>query len=37
VVVISIFFYRLIPRAGVPLPLLFLSRIVLVPVIASVS
>ncbi len=37
VVVISIFFFGLIPRAGVPLPLLFLSRIVLVPVIASVS
>jgi uncharacterized protein YqhQ len=37
VVVISIFFFGLIPRAGVPLPLLFLSRIVLIPVIASVS
>jgi uncharacterized protein YqhQ len=37
VVVISIFFFSLIPRAGVPLPLLFLSRIVLVPFIASVS
>lgn len=37
VVVISIFFFALIPRSGVPLPLLFLSRIVLVPVIASVS
>jgi uncharacterized protein YqhQ len=35
VVVISIFFFGLIPRAGVPLPLLFLSRIVLVPVIAA--
>jgi uncharacterized protein YqhQ len=35
VVVISIFFFSLIPRAGVPLPLLFLSRIVLVPVIAA--
>jgi uncharacterized protein YqhQ len=33
--VISIFFFSLIPRAGVPLPLLFLSRIVLVPVIAA--
>jgi uncharacterized protein YqhQ len=37
VVVISIFFFGLIPRAGVPLPLLFLSRIVLIPLIASVS
>jgi uncharacterized protein YqhQ len=37
VVVISIFFFSLIPRAGVPLPLLFLSRIVLVPVIAAVA
>jgi uncharacterized protein YqhQ len=37
VVVISIFFFSLIPRAGVPLPLLFLSRIVLIPVIAAVS
>jgi uncharacterized protein YqhQ len=35
VVVISIFFFSLIPRAGVPLPFLFLSRIVLVPVIAA--
>jgi hypothetical protein len=35
VVVISIFFFSLIPRAGVPLPLLFVSRIVLVPVIAA--
>ena len=35
VVVIGIFFFSLIPRAGVPLPLLFLSRIVLVPVIAA--
>ena len=35
VVVISIFFFSLIPRAGVALPLLFLSRIVLVPVIAA--
>jgi uncharacterized protein YqhQ len=37
VVVISIFFFSLIPRAGVPLPLLFLSRIALIPLIASVS
>jgi uncharacterized protein YqhQ len=37
VVVISIFFFSLVPRAGVPLPLLFLSRIVLVPVIAGVA
>ena len=37
VVVISIFFFSLIPRAGVPLWLLFASRIVLVPVIASVA
>jgi uncharacterized protein YqhQ len=37
VVVISIFFFSLIPRAGVALPLLFLSRIALVPVIAGVS
>jgi len=37
VVVISIFFFSLIPRAGVPLPLLLLSRIVLVPVIAAVG
>ena len=35
VVVISILFFGLIPRAGVPFPLLFLSRIVLVPVIAA--
>ena len=35
VVVISIFFFSLIPRAGVPLWALFLSRIVLVPVIAA--
>lgn len=35
VVVISIFFFSLIPRAGVPLPLLFVSRIVLVPIIAA--
>ncbi len=37
VVVISIFFFSLIPRADVPLPLLFLSRIALVPFIAAVS
>jgi uncharacterized protein YqhQ len=37
VVVISILFFSLIPRAGVPFPLLFLSRIVLVPLIAGVS
>src|SRR5918999_4683143 len=37
VVVISIFFFSLIPRAGVPLPVLFASRIVLVPVIAAVA
>ncbi|MCC6618906.1 MAG: DUF1385 domain-containing protein [Chloroflexi bacterium] len=35
VVVISIFFFSLIPRGGVPLPLLFASRILLVPVIAA--
>jgi uncharacterized protein YqhQ len=37
VVVISIFFFSFIPRSGVPLPLLFLSRIALIPFIASVS
>ena len=37
VVVISIFFFSLIPRADVPLWALFLSRIVLVPVIAAVA
>jgi hypothetical protein len=37
VVVISILFFSLIPRTGVPLPLLFLSRIALVPVIAAVA
>ena len=37
VVVISIFFFSLIPRAGVPLPLLFASRIMLVPIIAAVA
>ncbi len=35
VVVISIFFFGLIPRAGVSLPVLIASRIVLVPVIAA--
>jgi uncharacterized protein YqhQ len=37
VVVISIFFFGLIPRAGVPLPVLIASRIVLVPFIAAFS
>jgi uncharacterized protein YqhQ len=37
VVVISIFFFSLIPRTGVPLPVLFASRILLIPVIAAVS
>jgi uncharacterized protein YqhQ len=37
VVVISIFFFGLVPRSGVSLPLLFLSRIILVPVIAAVA
>jgi len=37
VVVLSIFFFSLVPRTGVPLPLLFLSRIVLIPVIAAVA
>jgi uncharacterized protein YqhQ len=37
VVVISIFFFSLIPRTGVPLWALFASRIVLVPVIAGVA
>jgi uncharacterized protein YqhQ len=37
VVVISIFFFSLVPRAGVALPLLFASRIVLVPLIAAVA
>ena len=37
VVVISIFFFSLIPRAGVPLWALFLSRIILVPIIAAVA
>ncbi len=35
VVVISIFFFSLVPRSGVPLPLLFASRILLVPIIAG--
>lgn len=35
VVVISIVFFGLVPRSGLPFPLLFLSRIVLVPVIAA--
>jgi len=37
VVVISIFFFTLIPRTGVPLVLLLLSRIALIPVIAAVA
>lgn len=37
VVVVSIFFFSVIPRAGVPLWLLFASRIVLVPFIAAFS
>jgi uncharacterized protein YqhQ len=37
VVVISILFFSVIPRADVPLPLLMLSRIVLVPVVAAVA
>ena len=37
VVVVSIFFFTLIPREGVPLWALFLSRIVLVPIIAAFS
>ncbi len=37
VVVISIFFFGLVPRQGVPLVLLFASRIVLIPVIAAVA
>ena len=37
VVVLSIFFFSLIPRAGVPFPLLVLSRIALVPVVAAVA
>lgn len=37
VVVISIFFFGLIPRTGVPIPVLFASRIALIPVIAAVA
>ena len=37
VVVVSIFFFSLIPRAGVPLWALFASRIILVPIIAAFS
>ncbi len=37
VVVISIFFFGLVPRTGVPLWALFASRIVLVPLIAGVA
>jgi uncharacterized protein YqhQ len=37
VVVISIVFFGFIPRSGVPLPLLVLSRIALIPVIAAVA
>ena len=37
VVVLSIFVFSVVPRAGVPLPVLFLSRIVLVPVIAAIA
>lgn len=37
VVVISIVFFSLVPRSGVPLPLLVLSRIALIPVIAAVG
>ena len=37
VVVISIVFFGFVPRSGVPLPLLILSRIALVPVIAAVA
>jgi uncharacterized protein YqhQ len=37
VVVISIFFFGLIPREGVPIWALFLSRIILVPIIAAFS
>ena len=37
VVVISILFFSLIPRADVPLPVLMLSRIALVPVVAAVA
>jgi uncharacterized protein YqhQ len=37
VVVVSILFFSLIPRTGIPFPILFLSRIALVPVIAAFS
>ena len=37
VVVISIVFFGFIPRTGVPLPVLILSRIALIPVIAAVA
>jgi uncharacterized protein YqhQ len=37
VVVISIVFFGFIPRSGVPLPLLVVSRIALIPVIAAVA
>jgi uncharacterized protein YqhQ len=37
VVVVSILFFALIPRTDVPLPLLMLSRIALVPVVAAVA
>lgn len=37
VVVISIVFFGFIPRSGVPLPFLILSRIALIPVIAAVA
>jgi uncharacterized protein YqhQ len=37
VVVISIFFFGLVPRAGVPLWALIASRIILVPIIAAVG
>jgi uncharacterized protein YqhQ len=37
VVVVSILFFSLIPRGGVPLPILILSRLALIPVIAGFS
>ena len=37
VVVVSILFFSVIPRANVPLPLLMLSRVALVPVVAAVA
>ncbi len=37
VVVISIFFFSLVPRSGIPFPVLFASRIVLVPLIAAAA